>query len=88
MRSSILRIATLFVILLTGVPDAPARDRCSGEGSTVNCSYRCTVYGGFAGYCNWTPNKLAGCVQLANPLGCGSMEYVDCCDPEAGEGSF
>ena len=88
MRSSALRVLAFLAVLLVGAPHAPARDRCSAEGSNVVCGYRCTVYGGFSGYCNATTNKLAGCVQLANPLGCGSMEYVECCDPEAGAGLF
>lgn len=88
MRSSALRALTVLVLLLAGAPHAPARDRCSAEGSTVNCGYKCSVYGPISGYCNFTPNPLTGCVQLANPLGCGSAEYVECCDPEAGDGLF
>jgi hypothetical protein len=88
MRPLMARVLSLLAILLALAPLASARDRCSAEGSTVNCGFRCAVYGSFSGYCTWTDNALSGCVQLANPLGCGSASYVECCDPEAGSGSF
>ena len=86
MRRS-LRVWTLAVLLMGIAATLPAPDRCSGQQTDVNCGMRCLVWGGnYSGFCSPPAPDTAGCVQLVS--GCGSVQYVECCDPNAGQGQF
>lgn len=81
-----LRAGMLAILLMGTAANLPAPDRCSGTQIDVNCGMKCIVWGIYSGYCNPPAPETYGCVQLTS--GCGSIQYVECCDPNAGEGQF
>lgn len=83
MRGTV-RVTTFVILLMGAASNLPAPDRCSG--SDVNCGMKCINWGVYDGYCNPPAPETSGCIMLTS--GCASIQYVECCDPNAGGGQF
>jgi len=77
---------TLFVLVFLLAIGTHNVKASSGNCQYTSCSFYCTVFGQFAGYCNGPAEPTTGCIQLYGP-DCASMDGAACCRT-GGNGAF